>query len=138
MSSDGVVAIAEAVRAAGVQVHDDQGAVRDAVRSLVKAYGSLEGALAVAVAALPRAPVEAERAAQADATDRRILAALAEGVPRTAVWKRLGMRRRDVDERMQRMHALAESSTLFMLATRAVEYGWLVLAPSSDERTVQA
>lgn len=136
MLDEGAAAIAEAVRAAGAEVREGHGALRQVVGSLTAAYAALEQRVALAQSALPRGGIPHELADFADVTDRRLLAALARGVPRTRLWKELGMRRRDVDTRMKRLHAAAKAENLFMLGAHASEFGWLTPSTSADERTV--
>ncbi len=59
------------------------------------------------------------------ATDRRLLALLVAGVADKAVATRMGLSRRTVQRRIQRLMELAGATTRMQLAWQAARRGWL-------------
>ena len=118
----------EVLRAAIEHVSVGRRAVARADDQLDGAYRDLMSAVIPVAEKVSADDVRAAFADQIDDVDRAILHGLAQGVPRSSLHTRLGIKRREVDERIPRLHKLAGTETLFQLGRAASALGWLTAA----------
>lgn len=121
---------AVALRVAVDHVAAGRTASAKAEAMIVAAHRELMAALIAVAATIPSEEIRGAFADQVDDVDRAILRGLDQGLSRNALHTRLGISRRDIDERIPRLHRLAGTITPFQLGRAATALGWLEPASS--------
>jgi hypothetical protein len=114
-----------ALRAALAQLVAARDAASRADTEIVAAHRDLVRALLDVIATIPAERIRAAFAEEITDVDRAILHGLADGLSRRSLHTRLGISRRDIDERIPRLHRLAGTTTQFQLGRAAAALGWL-------------